>query len=100
MSEQNPFATATTADRVDDEVDAAAWGREEDDDQETATAAAPAVEAPDDQDGEPQVDDQQVAGAVAPAPAAVEDDAPDVDPVADFNAQMSRAPGDWYVVHT
>ena len=95
VSEQNPFSTATTADRVDDEVDAAAWGREEDD-EDGATAAAPAVEAPEDDD----VADDQTPDDVEVAVEAPAADEPEVDPVQEFKAQLRRAPGDWFVVHS
>ena len=136
MSEQTPHP-ATDLDEAPngdaapwadgaDQVDAAAWGVEEGDDQdpdvpavhslegfeddetdvETGVEIGDEVEADDaveDADEDPAV----LAAAVAashPEPVAgdvpADDDEPVVDPVAEFKAQLRRAPGEWYVIHS
>jgi transcriptional antiterminator NusG len=104
-----------------DQVDAAAWGVEEDDEQDPAAPAVPPLEGfedDDEEDTEAEDDDTEddeddedpvaLAAALAaasrpqdaPAPVVVDDDEPVVDPVAEFKAQLRRAPGDWYVIHS
>jgi transcriptional antiterminator NusG len=126
-----------------DQVDAAAWGVEEGDEQdvdapavsalegfeddeedekddeailadETSAAAdaeAAADETAADEDGEPAVLEDAadgVEGAAVLEGAAdgvdgeggVEPEVPVVDPVAEFKAQLRRAPGDWFVIHS
>jgi len=136
VSEQTHSATAgDAAPWADDadQVDAAAWGVEEDDEDTDTEPTAPTLEAfeddvedldaeseeesdqqesdqeESDQDGSDDEDadpaalaaalaaSSQPAPAVAPAPA---EDEPVVDPVAEFKAQLRRAPGDWYVIHS
>ena len=105
-----------------DQVDAAAWGAEEDDEQEGDAPAVHSLEGfeddeedDDEGDDEPAGDEDEDADPVAlaaalatsrpePAPAAPVaaevDDEPVVDPVAEFKAQLRRAPGEWYVIHS
>ncbi len=66
------------------EADAAAWGVE--DDAEPAPAAV-AVDAGEGHDGQ-DAHDEPV------------DPVDPVDPVAEFKAELRRAPGDWYVIHS
>ena len=124
MSEQTPHP-ATDLDEAPqgdaapwadgaDQVDAAAWGVEEDDEQDPDAPAVHPLEgfedAADDEDDEADdasEDDDEPAALAAPslpepdAPAPVEDDeGPVVDPVAEFKAQLRRAPGEWYVIHS
>jgi len=131
-----------------DQVDAAAWGVEEDDEQEADAPAVPPLEGfedvedpddeadadvpadagtdeldtdadtddagsddagSDDEDTDEDADAVELAAALAAASDpesgtagldAVDDDEPVVDPVAEFKAQLRRAPGDWYVIHS
>ena len=95
MSEQNPFSSAATQGRVDvespdgDVADASPWGLDEVDED---GAAQPLGGAEPGQAG-PAAD-------VAKADDEPVDDEPAVDPVAEFKAQLRRAPGDWYVIHS
>lgn len=84
-----------------DEVDAAAWGVEEGEEDESGTA--PAASAANDQDDD--LEDEAADGSEdddasdADSGPAASDVAP-VDPVAEFKAELRRAPGDWYVIHS
>ena len=158
MSEQTPnpatdLDEAPTGDAAPwadgaDQVDAAAWGVEEDDEQEADAPAVPPLEGfedvedpddeadadvpadagtdeldtdadtddagsddagSDDEDTDEDADAVELAAALAAASDpesgtagldAVDDDEPVVDPVAEFKAQLRRAPGDWYVIHS
>jgi transcriptional antiterminator NusG len=103
-------------------VDTAAWGVEEGDEQDVDAPAVSALEGfEDDEDGtaETAADAEIPAGGDAGTevadgePAVLEavaegaddtgeadPDAPAVDPVAEFKAQLRRAPGDWFVIHS
>jgi len=89
VSEQNPFSAAALHDRPDlDEVE-------------------PATDDPaGDPAGEPTAQEPQDGDAATPEPVAATDEAGDngdddgVDPVAEFKAQLRRAPGDWFVIHS
>jgi transcriptional antiterminator NusG len=129
-----------------DQVDAAAWGVEEGDEQDVEPPAVNALEGfEDDEDDAAAVEPDEAAPADDAAPAtgdeteddeteddeteddeteddgepavleaaagidgevavdrgdAVDADAPAVDPVAEFKAQLRRAPGDWFVIHS
>ena len=158
MSEQTPnpatdLDEAPTGDAAPwadgaDQVDAAAWGVEEDDEQEADAPAVPPLEGfedvedpddeadadvpadagtdeldtdadtddadsddagSDDEDTDEDADAVELAAALAAASDpesgtagldAVDDDEPVVDPVAEFKAQLRRAPGDWFVIHS
>ena len=136
MSEQTPHP-ATDLDEAPngdaapwadgaDQVDAAAWGVEEGDDQDPDVPAVHSLEGFEDDEtdvetgveigdevevdgteAEADEDPAVLAAAVAashPEPVAgdvpADDDEPVVDPVAEFKAQLRRAPGEWYVIHS
>ena len=150
MSEQTPHP-ATDLDEAPngdaapwadgaDQVDAAAWGVEEGDDQDPDVPAVHSLEGFEDDETDVEIDDEAEADdTVAEADDAVEadeaeaeadeddddedpavlaaaltaphaepvagdapadDDEPVVDPVAEFKAQLRRAPGEWYVIHS
>ncbi len=104
MSEQNPFSNAAANGSVDvespdgDAVGAADWGLGEGD-EDAAGAPVPGAE-----EAGPEGAGAEGSGEREPAPgpavAAGQDDEPAVDPVQEFKAQLRRAPGDWYVVHS
>ncbi|TXR57778.1 transcription termination/antitermination protein NusG [Quadrisphaera setariae] len=95
MSQQS-YDSRETFDADADETlevdDAAAQGQEQGDAEEPAVEVV-ADEA--DQD-EPAVSDEGDAGDPAPS----DEDEDDVDPVEEFKAQLRRAPGDWFVIHS
>jgi transcription termination/antitermination protein NusG len=132
VSEQTPHLSAdldeaSTGDAAPwadgaDQVDAAVWGVEKDDDEQDPDA--PAVHSlegfeddaeeddeDDAEDGEEDEDEdgeEPAAAAVAavspqqpaPVPTVPDEDGPAIDPVAEFKAQLRRAPGEWYVIHS
>jgi transcription termination/antitermination protein NusG len=145
VSEQTPHPSADLDEALNgdaapwadgaDQVDAAAWGVEEDDERDPDAPAVPSLEGFEDGDGDGDVTDDsltdgsltdadltegdeddeddedpvalaaalQAASRPQPAPAAppaAGEDEPVVDPVAEFKAQLRRAPGEWYVIHS
>ena len=99
-----------------DEVSASAWGVEDDESDESGPAAPASVADHDeDADDAEAADDESDA---APHDAATHDDATaaaeptaaepaaeltgdePIDPVVEFKAELRRAPGDWYVIHS
>jgi transcription termination/antitermination protein NusG len=88
------------------EVDAAAWGVEDDDTGSASAASDPHEAEETDVAGEgPDAGDHDAdAAAAEPSPPVAGDDTDDqleqIDPVAEFKAELRRAPGDWYVIHS
>ena len=94
-----------------DQVDPAAWGVEEGDEPGVDLPAVgsldgfeddhgDAVEAVDAVDGAEDPVLPPVEADTAGAGEDVDPDAPAADPVAEFKAQLRRAPGDWFVIHS